>query len=94
LVQNNAQRLVTGFASVSYRQNGYGLAVIAIERQITALTERDEPFSELRWHLIDWPPDLGVPGKRLRALTNGAHGSPCRIGILRRQEVMKPLDVM
>ena len=86
--------LVTGFLAVPYCQNGHGRAIIAIEHQIAALAERYEPLSELWWHLIDSPPDLWVAGKRLDAQTNGAHSSPCRIGILRCQEVMKPLDVM
>ncbi len=69
-------------------------AIEAIAYNIAALSKRNEPIAEFRWHVFDRTPDLRMRTERFYALPDRANCSLCSIAVFWRKESMKPGHVL
>ena len=55
------------------RQNDRVVSAQAVARDVTTVTQIDDPVTKLVVHILDGPPNAWLQGKYLHALTDGRH---------------------
>jgi len=85
---------VSGFPPMPHGENRHHGAVKAIDGDIAAAAERDEPFAELGRHLWYRSADLGMFRQRLHRVANRANGTARGIPALRHEKTVQSFDVL
>ena len=65
----------------------------AIQRDISAVAEGNQPFAVRRLHVRHRPSDGGMVFHHLNFLANGLDGTLSRIEVMHCQETIKALDI-
>ena len=72
-------------------QNCYVFCFHPISRDVTTVSEIDQPFAELFRKIIHQAPDVRVAAEKLHALQNRLTSPPCRVLVFGPEELTKAL---
>jgi hypothetical protein len=85
--------LISGFASVTDRQNHNLFPVVVIQGDAGPLPEFNHPLAELRRQLFDRPANLRVLAERFHTLPDRLDSALCGIPALGSQKLMETDDI-
>ena len=73
---------IPGFTLMPDCEHHSQIAVHTVKNDIAAVPEGDQPFPELRVHLVGRAPDARMRGHDLHSFADRAHGTGRRIRVL------------
>jgi len=84
-----SNQLVASLAAMAHGENYYFFAVEVIQRNVSSVSEFDDPLAKLWRQLVEWTAHLRMLAQRLHSLADGFDGALGCVATLGSQEIVQ-----